>query len=98
MSNKISEIVKGYKENVEAARKAEIEARYREHYGSVMLPHLKELEDAYNNKSSEMRELFEKQKSDYIAAQKKTIEDEVNAEYAAFLKAMIPFIDNEKEE
>lgn len=97
MSNKISEIVKGYKENVEAARKAEIEARYREHYGSVMLPHLKELEDAYNNKSSEMRELFEKQKSEYIAAQKKTIEDEVNAEYAAFLRAMKQFSDDKED-
>lgn len=97
MSNKISEIVKGYKENVETARKAEIEARYREHYGSVMLPHLKELENAYNNKSSEMREVFEKQKSDYIAAQKKTIEDEVNAEYEAFLRAMKQFSDDKED-
>ena len=97
MSNKISEIVKGYKENVEAARKAEIEARYREHYGSVMLPHLKELEDAYNNKSSEMRELFEKQKSYYIAEQKKTIEDEVHSEYEAFLRAMKQFSDDKED-
>lgn len=97
MANKISEIVKGYKDSVEAARKAEIETRYREHYGSVMLAHIKELEEAFNAKNNEMREVFEKQKSEYIAAQKKTIEDEVNAEYEAFLRAMKQFSDDKED-
>ena len=94
--SKISDISKKYKTEVEAAKKADYDSRYGTHYNSVMLPHLRELDETFNNAVTEMKRKLDEEKVADIAAQKSAIEEQVNAEYTAFLSSISSFIDKEE--
>ena len=93
--SKISEIAKRYKAEAEAAKKADYDSRYGAHYNSIMLPHLRELDETFNKAVNEMKVKLEEEKSAYVAEQKAAIEEQVNAEYTAFFSSIGSFIDKE---
>lgn len=93
--SKISEIAKRYKAEAESAKKADYDSRYGAHYNSVMLPHLRELDETFNKAVNEMKAKLDEEKTAYIAAQKSAIEEQVNAEYTAFFSSIGSFIDKE---
>lgn len=92
---KISDISKKYKSEVETAKKSDFETRYQSHYASVVLPHLRELDDTFNSCVSELRKRLEEEKNAYILEQKSSIESQVDVEYNAFLNSIDKFIDKE---
>lgn len=93
--SKIGDISKKYMAEVEAVKKADYDTRYGNHYGSVMLPHIKALEDTYNKCVVEMKQKLEEEKANYIAEQKAAIQAEVDAEYNSFSAAINSFMDKE---
>ena len=93
--SKISEISKKYKAEVETAKKADYDSRYGTHYNSVMLPHLRELDETFNKCVTEMKQKLDEEKNTYIAEQKSAISAQVEAQYNAFLSAIESFIDKE---
>lgn len=93
--SKISEIAKRYKAEAESAKKADYDSRYGAHYNSVMLPHLRELDETFNKTVNEMKAKLDEEKASYITAQKAAIEEQVNAEYTAFFSSISSFIDKE---
>lgn len=93
--SKISDISKKYKAEVEAAKKADYDARYGAHYNSVMLPHLRELDETFNKCVTEMKQKLEEQKNSYIAEQKDSVTKQVEAEYTEFINAIEMFISKE---
>lgn len=95
MSTKISEISKKYKAEIENAKNAEFSSRYGAHYNSVMVPHMKELDDNFNKLVTETKQKLDAEKQAYIAAQQKQVRDEVEAEYTAVLSTIDSFIEKE---
>lgn len=93
--SKISDISKKYKAEVETAKKADYDSRYGAHYNSVMLPHLRELDETFNKCVTEMKQKLDEEKNTYIAEQKSAISAQVEAQYNAFLSAIESFIDKE---
>lgn len=91
--SKISDISKKYKAEVEAAKKADYDSRYGTHYNSVMLPHLRELDDTFNKCVTEMKQKLDEEKNTYIAEQKTAISTQVDTEYTAFFSAINGFIE-----
>lgn len=91
--SKISDISQEYKTKIEAAKKADIDARYNEHYISVVQPHVKELDDTYNKCVSELKQRLNDEKQAYISEQRMCIEQQVEGEYAALLSAIETFIE-----
>lgn len=95
MSTKISEISKKYKAEVENAKSAEFNTRYGTHYNTVMVPHLRELDEKFNKLVTETKQKLDTEKQEYIAAQQKAVKDEVEAEYTAVLSTIDSFIEKE---
>lgn len=95
MSTKISEISKKYKVEVENAKSAEFNTRYGTHYNTVMVPHLRELDEKFNKLVTETKQKLDTEKQEYIAAQQKAVKDEVEAEYTAVLSTIDSFIEKE---
>lgn len=95
MSAKISEISKKYKAEVENAKSAEFNTRYGTHYNTVMVPHLRELDEKFNKLVTETKQKLDTEKQEYIAAQQKAVKDEVEAEYTAVLSTIDSFIEKE---
>lgn len=93
MSTKISEISKKYKAEAESAKNTEFNTRYGVHYNSVMVPHMKELDDKFNKLVTETKQKLDSEKQAYIAEQQKAIRDEIEAEYTAFLSTIDSFIE-----
>lgn len=93
---KISDISKKYKSEVEAAKKTDFDTRYQAHYSSVILPHLRELDNAFNACVSDLKKRLEEEKSAYIVEQKSAIESQVDAEYNTFLNSIDSFIEKEQ--
>lgn len=93
--SKISDISKKYKAEVETAKKADYDSRYGAHYNSVMLPHLRELDDTFNKCVTEMKQKLDEEKTAYIAEQKSAINAQIEAQYTSFLSAIESFIDKE---
>ena len=95
MSTKISEISKKYKIEIENAKSAEFNTRYGTHYNTVMVPHLRELDEKFNKLVTETKQKLDTEKQEYIAAQQKAVKDEVEAEYTAVLSTIDSFIEKE---
>lgn len=95
MSAKISEISKKYKLEVENAKATEFNSRYGAHYNTVMIPHLRELDEKFNKLVTETKQKLDAEKQEYIAAQQKALKDEVEAEYTAVLSTIDSFIEKE---
>lgn len=95
MSAKISEISKKYKIEIENAKSAEFNTRYGTHYNTVMVPHLRELDEKFNKLVTETKQKLDAEKQEYIAAQQKAVKDEVEAEYTAVLSTIDSFIEKE---
>lgn len=93
--SKISEISKKYKAEVENAKNAEFSTRYGSHYNTVVVPHLKELDDKFNKMVTETKQKLDSEKQEYVAAQQKIIKDEIEAEYTAVLSTIDSFIEKE---
>lgn len=93
--SKISEISKKYKAEVENAKNAEFSTRYGSHYNTVVVPHLKELDDKFNKMVTETKQKLDSEKQEYVAAQQKMIRDEIEAEYTAVLSTIDSFIEKE---
>jgi hypothetical protein len=93
--SKISEISKKYKAEVENAKNAEFSTRYGSHYNTVVVPHLKELDDKFNKMVTETKQKLDSEKQEYVAAQQKMIRDEIDAEYTAVLSTIDSFIEKE---
>lgn len=93
--SRISDISKKYKTEVENAKKADYDSRYGEHYNSVMLPHLRELDDTFNKCVTQMKQKLDEEKTAYIAEQKSAINAQIEAQYTSFLSAIESFIDKE---
>lgn len=92
---KISEISKRYKTEVENAKTADFNAKYGAHYSSVMVPHLKELDEKFNKLVTETKQKLEAEKSAYIAEQQAMIKEQVESEYTTFMSAIESFISKE---
>lgn len=90
--NKINEISKRYLSDIEVVKKTDFDARYGEHYNSVMLPHLKQLDETFNASVNELKQRLEFEKTEYVASQKQFIENQINSEYDAFFAAIKPFV------
>lgn len=95
MSAKISEICKKCKLEIENAKNTDYNTRYGAHYNSVMIPHLKELDEKFNRLVTETKQKLDTEKQDYIANQQKAIRDEVETEYTSVLSTIDSFIDKE---
>ena len=93
--SKIGDISKKYKTEVENAKSSDFDSRYGIHYNSVMIPHLRQLDDTFNKCVTEMKLKLESEKSSYIAEQKEKVKSEVEAEYTTFLSTIQSFIDKE---
>ena len=93
--SKISEISKKYKAEVESAKNAEFSTRYGSHYNTVVVPHLKELDDKFNKMVTETKQKLDSEKQEYVAEQQKIIKDEIEAEYTAVLSTIDSFIEKE---
>lgn len=63
-----------------------------QHYNSVMLPHLKQLDETFNASVNELKQRLEFEKTEYVASQKQFIENQINSEYDAFFAAIKPFV------
>lgn len=93
--SKISEISKKYKAEVENAKNAEFSTRYGNHYNTVVVPHLKELDDKFNKMVTETKQKLDSEKQEYVAEQQKIIKEEIEAEYTAVLSTIDSFIEKE---
>lgn len=90
---KINDIAKRFAAEAEEAKKADFESKYGQHYNSVMLPHIRQLDETFSKTVNELKQQLEADKSAYITTQRSNIESQVNAEYTAFFSAIASFLE-----
>lgn len=93
--NKVSEIFKKTKAELENAKIAEFNTRFGQHYNNVVAPHLQQLDKNYNDLMAETKKKLEAEKQAYSEEQRKIIKEQIEAEFAAAVSAIEPMIEKE---
>lgn len=91
--SQINIIAKKCKTEAENIKKTDFDNRYTEHYNTVMLSHLRELDETFNKCVTEMKKKLDEEKTIYVEEQKTIINEQVEAEYTAFFSAIDSFIE-----